>query len=204
MRSTKFLGLIIDQHLEWDEHLKMRSSKMASGIYAINSVKNILPTTILKTMYYSKVHPYLTYGLLLWGSTYKRHINKIEIVQKRAIRSVAKVKYNEQTLQLFISLSILKLKDLFNLQMAVFMYEYNMDILPLSLRQCFTRNDELPHQNTRYSRDPHIVSRRSCFMCNCFICQAPILWSNLPNQLKEANSSKAFKNQVKRHYKTTS
>ena len=139
-------------------------------------------------MYYSMIHPYLTYGLLLWGSTYKRHINKIEIVQKRAIRSVAKVKYNEQTLQLFISLSILKLKDLFNLQMAVFMYEYNMDILPLSLRQCFTRNDELHHQNTRHSIDPHIVSRRSCFMSNCFIYQAPNLWSNLPNQPKEANS----------------
>ena len=128
------------------------------------------------------------------------NINKIEIVQKRAIRSVAKVKYNEQTLQLFISLSILKLKDLFNLQMAVFMYEYNMVILPLSLRQCFTRNDQLHHQNTRHSIDPHIVSRRSCFMSNCFICQAPKLWSNLPNQLKEAYSSKTFKNQVKRHY----
>jgi len=35
--STRFLGLIIDQHLEWDEHLKMCSSKMASGVYAINT-----------------------------------------------------------------------------------------------------------------------------------------------------------------------
>jgi hypothetical protein len=57
------------------------------------------------------------------------NINKIEIVQKRAIRSVAKIKYNEQTLQLFNSLNILKLNDLFNLQMAVFMYEYNIDML---------------------------------------------------------------------------
>ena len=87
-------------------------------------------------------------------------------MQTRAIRSVAKAKYNEETPQLFISLSILKLKDLSNVQMAVFMYEYNMDVLPLSLRQCFTRNDEFHHQNARHSRDPHIVSRRSCFMSN--------------------------------------
>ena len=161
---------------------------MASGIYAINSVTNILPTTILKTMYYSMVQLYLMYGLLLCGSTYKPQINKIEIVQKFAIRSVAKAKYNEQTLQLFISLSILKLKDLFNLKMGVLIFEYNMDIVPLSLRQCFTRNDEIHHQNTRHSRDPHIVSRRSGFRSNYCICQAPKLWSNLPNQLKEANS----------------
>ena len=77
------------------------------------------------------VYPYLTYGLLLWGSTYKRHINKIEIVQKRAIRGVANAKYNEQTLQIFISLSILKLKDLFNLQIAAFMCEYNMDFFAI-------------------------------------------------------------------------
>ena len=61
--------------------------------------------------------------------TYKRQINKIEIMRKRAIRSVAKVKYNEQTLQLFNSLNILKFNDLFNLQIAVFMYEYNIDML---------------------------------------------------------------------------
>ena len=63
------------------------------------------------------------------------------VAQKRAIRNVAKGKYNEQALQLSNLLSILKLNDLFNLQMAVFRHVYNMDILSLSLRQCFTRND---------------------------------------------------------------
>jgi len=51
---------------------------------------------------------------------------------------------------------------------------------------------------TPATEDPHIVLRRSCFMSNYFICQAPKLWSNLPNDLKQATSSKSFKNQIKR------
>jgi len=177
---------------------------MACGIYAINSVNKYFADHNTCTTCTTMVHPYLTYGLLLWGSTYKRHINKIEIVQKRAIRSVAKAKYNEQILQLFNSLSILKLNDLVNFQMALFMYKYNWDILPLSLRQCFTRNDAFHHHNTRHSRDHHIASRRSCFMSDCFIYQAPNLWSNLPNHFKQAYSSNVFKNQIKRLYISTS
>ena len=81
--STKFLRLIIDQQLEWAEHFKMCKRKMASELYAINSVLNIPATTILKAMFYRMIQPYLTCGLRLWGSTYKRQINKIEIIQKR-------------------------------------------------------------------------------------------------------------------------
>ena len=106
---------------------------------------------------------------------------------------MTKIKYNEQTLQLFNSLNILKLKGVFNLQVRVFIYEYNMDVLPLSLRQCFTRNDLFHHHNTRNSRDFHVVSRKSFLMYIYFIYQAPNVWSNLPNHHKQANSSICFK-----------
>ena len=37
--SAKFLGIFIDDRMEWDEHIHHVSSKMASGAYALNAAK---------------------------------------------------------------------------------------------------------------------------------------------------------------------
>jgi hypothetical protein len=83
VNSTKFLGLVIDNKLEWKEHIHICRNKIASGIYAMNSSKNTLSTALLKTVYNSLIQPYLTYGLLLWGSTYTSYTHVIAIMQKK-------------------------------------------------------------------------------------------------------------------------
>ena len=54
-------------------------SKVSSGIYAMNIAKNVLSGNHLRILYNSLVHPYLSYGNLLWGNSYNKFINKLEI-----------------------------------------------------------------------------------------------------------------------------
>ena len=61
---TTFLGLYIDEHLSWKQHIDHCKKKMSSGIYAMNMAKHILSINHLRTLYYSLVHPYATYGTL--------------------------------------------------------------------------------------------------------------------------------------------
>ena len=68
--KTKFLGIIIDEHLEWKYHIDMCKRKISSGNYVLRSLKHILTTSVLTTIYYSMIHPYISYGLMLWGSAY--------------------------------------------------------------------------------------------------------------------------------------
>ena len=49
---VKFLGVIIDERLEWKNHIDICKNKLSSGIYATNSFKNAIPTIQLKTLYY--------------------------------------------------------------------------------------------------------------------------------------------------------
>jgi hypothetical protein len=58
VQHTKFLGLIIDEQLQWTAHIKHVKSKLSSSLYAIRNAKHILSTSQLKTLYYSMVHPY--------------------------------------------------------------------------------------------------------------------------------------------------
>ena len=74
VRYTKFLGLFIDEKLEWDQHIS-HVKKIRSGTYVMNAAGHLLSPNHLQILYNSLVHPYLMYGNLLWGSAHKKHIS---------------------------------------------------------------------------------------------------------------------------------
>jgi DNA mismatch repair ATPase MutS len=55
----KFLGVYIDEKLEWHDHINYIKNKLNSSLYALRKVKNILKTNHLITLYYSLIYPYI-------------------------------------------------------------------------------------------------------------------------------------------------
>ena len=90
VNTAKFLGIIIDDKLSWNAHIHVYycKNKLSSGLHAINSAKHILSPKHLKSLYYTLIHPHLTYGLLLWGSTYKTLLKKLQTLQNKSVRSI--------------------------------------------------------------------------------------------------------------------
>ncbi|KAK2153698.1 hypothetical protein NP493_2271g00006 [Ridgeia piscesae] len=84
MKCVQFLGLHIDEKLDWHEHINKCKNKLTSALYVIKKVNSYLPVSALKTIYYTLVYPYLTYGIILWGSTYKTYLTKLFIIQKNS------------------------------------------------------------------------------------------------------------------------
>ena len=76
----------------------------------------------LAILYYTLLYPHLTYGILLWGGSYKTYLKEIEIVQKKAIRAITNSKWNAHTNQLFKQLKMLKLSDIYNYYLSRFMF----------------------------------------------------------------------------------
>ena len=95
-----FLGLMIDDELTWSKHIDYIHSKLCRSLYAINRSKYLVPPKYLKkTLYDSLVHPYLFYGISLWGGTCKSYLNKICIRQEMALRHIHRSAYNAHTSQ---------------------------------------------------------------------------------------------------------
>ena len=109
---TKFLGLLPDQHLCWDHHIQYCAKKISSGLYALNSTKHILNSCNLRMMCHTMINPDLLYGIILWGGTYQKYTKRLNIMQKRAVRTIMNATYNEHTSPLFKATNILKLTDI--------------------------------------------------------------------------------------------
>jgi hypothetical protein len=76
VKCVNFLGLLMDENLNWHEHIDSCRSKISGGLYILNTIKHILSTHNMRILYHSLIYPYLTYDTLLWGSTvvFNQHI----------------------------------------------------------------------------------------------------------------------------------
>ncbi len=165
----------------------------------MRKVKYILTKSHVLTVYYSLVYPYLDYGITLWGTTHKTYINKIRIMQKKAIRIISNSKYNDHTEPLFKELKVLKLDDIKNLKISKCMFALHEGILPSPLMTMFRSNHEIHQHNTRNKNNPHIEPRKTNRASNSLRHTGPSVWYQIPSDIRQSFTLKIFTYKFKKH-----
>ena len=199
VRTTKFLGIYIDDGLEWGDHIEHIIKKVSSGSYAIRTAKRLLSVENLRNMYFSLVHSHLTYGNMIWGQACKYRLHRLVMLQKKCVRNICKKPYNEESAPLFKGLMIPKFIDISPLQVGNFMYQYFNGHLPMSLHNLFVMNAAVHDHNTRHRYDPHVVSRSSNAETRSFIHEGPRYWLGLPHIIRNCISEASFNRNLKKY-----
>ena len=88
MTKAKFLGVIVDQHLNWKYQISMVSHKICKSCGIISRIMNILDIKSKKMIYYCLIHPYLTYCINVWSSTHRTNFQTLCTAQKRSVRTL--------------------------------------------------------------------------------------------------------------------
>ena len=86
--SIKFLGVLLDQHLTWKEHIKLTENKIAKNIGILYKARPCLDKRTLLRFYYSYIYSYLNYANTAWYSTNRTYLKKFQSLQKHAIRII--------------------------------------------------------------------------------------------------------------------
>ena len=83
--KCKFLGVIINENLDWKDHILYVKKQVSQAIGALYSVKSAIPQKILRSLYFALVQPYFVYTLPLWGSNHSMpEIQKLFTLQKKS------------------------------------------------------------------------------------------------------------------------
>ena len=225
---VKYLGVLMDQHLTWSYQISSVAKKISRGIGILARLRTFLDPKLLISIYYCLVYSHLSYGIHAWGSAAATDLNKIEILQKKAVRILTGSQYFQiygevagplpASEPLFKRLEILKLNDIFKLNIANFVYATLSNESPPIFSDWFT-----------YTNSVHAYSTTSSTVVNCreyfdvgtveqthtlFIqrphlekygkrmiqVSGPILWNSLPRSLQESPSLPTFKSHLKKHF----
>ena len=150
VNETKFLGVIIDDKLTFQQHIKQTENKISKGLYALRTIKNILPKKHLKLIYHALISPHLSYGIPFWHNSTKQHLHRLTILQKKAIRIITNTQYNTPSSPLFKQERILPLEKLHQAELQKLMYRIHHNLIPNPIPSAFSLNPPAHPYRTRY------------------------------------------------------
>ena len=85
--SERLLGVQVDNKLSWSDHAANVAKSFASKLSLLRRMR-FLPQKQLEDFYTKVILPSVKYGLTVWGSCNKTHLNNLEKLHARAGRIV--------------------------------------------------------------------------------------------------------------------
>ena len=182
---TKYLGIFIDDKLNWKSHIEHVRAKMSKGTGMISKIRYYVDKTCLLNLFYSFVQSHANYNLLNWSCTNQSFLNPIELKLKAAIRLITfKGKY-EHTKPLFSELKILPFSDLIKYKQGSFLWKISKGYTKPPVSKIFTINI---YNNLRFN----VPNPGSNFDKNQLVYSCAKYWNSLPLQLRKVSTLNAF------------
>ena len=188
--QAKYLGVVLDPKLKFNKHIDYIAEKISKSTGILYKLKKLkIPIQILKQIYYSLIYSIINYNICAYGGTYNTHINRLFLLQKRAIRLICGESFLAHTDPLFYRTQILKIHDIYRLNVAVYMFEARHS-------GEFDRNHPYP---TRSYNDLVPIYARLNVTQNYLKVSGPNVWNSIPQEIRNLPSLSMFKNRYKKY-----
>ena len=197
--QTKFLGVILDQHLTFESHVQYTKGKIARGIGILYKAKKYLKESSMKTLYYAFIYPYFTYCITVWGNTFNSVLKPLIVLQKCTIRIVCGAQRFDHTYPLFQLSKILPLRNLYVYSAQLFLYKYHRQSLPNIFSGFFTINETIHNHYTRQIEHFHTHLAKSSQTARTLRCTGVKINNYFMNRLNYNCSDGVYKQKLKEY-----
>ena len=195
---VKYLGILIDKNLNWKVHIDLIALKISKAIGIIAKLRHFVPFSILVKLYQSLISPYLMYGISSWGQASQSNLEKLLLLQKRALRLMNFSTKSEHAIPYFIKLNILPVHFLYVESVSCLMYDIQNKLAPVHIQNLFKHVSDIHSYNTRSATADkfYIMSSRLDQLKNSFSRFGARLWNSLPDNIRKSDNRKLFKKQI--------
>ena len=196
--NTKFLGINIDNNLTWKAHINHITTKISKGVGVLSRLSKELPYNVLILIYNTILLPYLTYCCITWGFTYQTYINKILIIQKKAMRIITHSPFQCHSSPLFKKTNNLNIFQIIEYYASIFMYQELNSTVP----NVFQQNRFLSYSYHTYETRNKISIRTPLFKLQfskrSIFDHGIKIWNNLSPEVKSITNKRIFKKMIRK------
>ena len=147
--NAKFLGITIDNRLNWIEHIKCISRIIAKGTGIIIKARKAFESETLLNLYNSLIFPHLSYGIHVWGTAASVNLNRLHVFQIKIVRIIFGVHPRTHTEPFFKAMNILDIGQIRDYSIALFMYKMSNGMLPSMFEIMFIQTSDVHSYPTR-------------------------------------------------------
>lgn len=200
-RKTKetYLGLILDNYLNWKPQIKKLKSKLTSLTGTIRCIARNLPRKVKYIIYNSLVKPHLDYLIELWGTAAKTNINILQTAQNKLIKTLFNYNYRTSTQKIYAETKLMNLNQTYVYYTCLLVHKIFHNEIKSKIG--FTKKHQ--HQKIKLRNGNHLALPkcvpRTGYGKNTIEFEGVKLYNKLPTNIKDAKSTASFKRQLKRY-----
>ena len=122
VESYKYLGVTLDQNLNFQKHVKSIIKTLSYKIYLLSKIRPFLTEKAAVLIYKSMVLPYIDYGDTFYFSCTKDLLNKLQRMQNRALKIIFRLNRRFPTKELHQTAGVLMLDKRREMHLLNLMY----------------------------------------------------------------------------------
>ena len=191
VKSTKFLGIWIDENLTWDKHINELALKLKRNQKLLQLSKNFLSYHALLNLYYAQFHSHLSYSIITWGNMISRkHLTNLQRLQNTCIEIL-----RNKTKSPIKTPNVEELIKLVNCKLG---YKLANKLLPIQIAKALTTDSmkksllKTHGYNTRHKNLPNMPKCTNKMYHNSYLTCALRDYQALPAVTRELPTQSAF------------
>ena len=200
--TYKYLGVNFDKNLDWKYHIKYICQKISKACGSIAKIRNCVDLDTLREVYHALVHSYVRYGIIVWGTASKTALKPLQTVVNRALRIMCFAPLGRfDANPLYEILDILKIEDIYSLEVGKYMYKVERNLLPVTIANYFTIRQPSQHRYNLRSRntpEPTTINYKTSFGERSIQKTGNNIWRSVPDDIKESENKNSFKTLYKK------
>ena len=196
--TTKYLGIFLDEHLTWHEHIKYVHKSLLKYYGIFNKIKLFITKNIARQLYFAFVFSKIKYGIEVYGACSNEQLHRLQVVQSGLLKLLLKFNRRTDTDFLHKHIRLLKVKDIYRQQLLCFLSKCTHNRLPDAFNDYFIQRPTA--YTTRNPEDLEVTYGRTNFGLLTVKNKAARLWNSIPLELKEKASQLNFRKHIATHY----
>lgn len=188
-----YLGLRIDENLNWQHHIKKVCSKISPYVFGLRKARYCLNNQTMQMLYNSYVHSHIIYLLPIWGNAPLTYLNSLQFLQNKILKIIRFLSHDTPTQTLY-SRNLLSINQQFIYESIFLIYKMLNGFSKTSFN--FTTNLAATGRTTRSAMHFQLPNFRTNIAKTSIFYEGLKQFNSLPNSMKSTPISN-FKNKLK-------
>lgn len=185
--------------MKWKEHINFVANKISRLTVILCKAQYFVTRSLLKSIYYALIYPYIFYGNVVWANAYQSHLEKIYKLRKKLVRIITFKEYSHSSKPLFDNLKIMNVFQVNYYNIAMLMRNFSNNQLPISLKNIFRTNNQVHNHNTQSNKKLHKPCIKTNLRKLSISCKGVDIYTSLPIDLKNIQCKSTFKGKLKNY-----
>jgi hypothetical protein len=193
---VKYLGIYIDEHLNWSHHTDILSAKLGRANGMLAKIRHYVDEKTLHNVYYGIFSSVMNYGSQVWGQFANKSVKRIQKLQNKALRIINFANYRDPSTPIYFKSKILKLEDQVSLENFFLVQRDIQGDLPTQLLNTFSVKPDSQCSTQLGIELPKV--RTQTYGINCITYRSAATWNSLINQFPDLKFHELSKHTCKK------